>query len=232
MAPAATYKPCGSFFSSMNNSPFPPFLQDPLPLLSTMRHFIFTLLALATTSALAQDPGPSPTASVGCKPHGDHWHCDGPATGAATATTELSLAPSPTESVGCEPHGDHWHCDGPASATAVPTATSDDHDHDHDHDHDDDHDDHGTATPTVPSPTASVGCKPHNDHWHCDGPRETGSPSASVNEAFASTLVSTTSSTTASATGAQQSGGAGSLGVELTGAVGLALAVAAAAFHV
>lgn len=205
---------------------------------------MFTLIALATTSALAQDPGPSPTASVGCEPHGDHWydmtendqpskltayrHCDGPATGTATTTSELTLAPSPTASVGCEPHGDHWHCDGPASATAMPTPPSDDHDHDHDHGHD--HDVDSNATPAVPSPTESVGCEPHGDHWHCDGPRETGSASASASDASASTLVSTTASASASATGAQQTGGAGSLSVELTVAVGLA--VAAAAFHV
>ena len=24
------------------------------------------------------DPGPSPTESIGCERHGDHWHCDGP----------------------------------------------------------------------------------------------------------------------------------------------------------
>ncbi|GFF31289.1 hypothetical protein IFM46972_03189 [Aspergillus udagawae] len=206
---------------------FPPLLQDPVSPLSIMKHLIFTLLALASTSALAQDPGPSPTASVGCEPHGDHWHCDGPATGAASTTSELHRAPSPTESVGCQPHGDHWHCDGPASTAAMTTAPSGDHDHDHDHDHDDDD---GAATPTVPSPTESVGCEPHGDHWHCDGPRETGSASAGTSGAAASTLVSTTSSATVSTTGAQQSGGAGSLSVELSVAVGLA--VAAAAFHV
>lgn len=27
----------------------------------------------------------------------------------------------------------------------------------------------------MPSPTESVGCEPHGDHWHCDGPAETGS---------------------------------------------------------
>lgn len=73
---------------------------------------------------------PSPTESVGCEPHGDHWHCDGPRVTDASAVTTAThdhddedhdhsatgvLPPSPTESVDCEPHGDHWHCDGPRS---------------------------------------------------------------------------------------------------------------------
>ena len=33
---------------------------------------VILILALAG-AALAQDPGPSPTASVGCEPHNDHW---------------------------------------------------------------------------------------------------------------------------------------------------------------
>ena len=24
---------------------------------------------------VSEDPGPSPTESKGCEPHGDHWHC-------------------------------------------------------------------------------------------------------------------------------------------------------------
>lgn len=77
---------------------------------------------------------PSPTESVGCEPHGDHWHCEGARTDVAAATTDAdhshsagateSLAPSPTESVGCEPHGDHWHCDGPATAATSGSATT------------------------------------------------------------------------------------------------------------
>lgn len=77
---------------------------------------------------------PSPTESVGCEPHGDHWHCEGARTDVTAATTDAdhshsagateSLAPSPTESVGCEPHGDHWHCDGPATAASGGSATT------------------------------------------------------------------------------------------------------------
>ncbi|KAJ2986213.1 hypothetical protein NUW58_g5133 [Xylaria curta] len=70
-----------------------------------MHHTSSALVALfALSSALAQTLPPSPTASVGCEPHGDHWHCDGP----ATVTSSGVLPPSPTASVGCEPHGDHW----------------------------------------------------------------------------------------------------------------------------
>lgn len=37
-----------------------------------MKPVVF-VLALAGV-ALAQDPGPSPAASLGCVPHGDHWY--------------------------------------------------------------------------------------------------------------------------------------------------------------
>ncbi|KAL2431747.1 hypothetical protein ABEF94_013528 [Exophiala dermatitidis] len=100
----------------------------------------FALLALAGVHAQSSESEslpPSPTESVGCSPHGDHWHCSAPATAtdaAVTATTASASedpGPSPTESVGCEPHGDHWHCDGPAvtsapasSSAAAPAATT------------------------------------------------------------------------------------------------------------
>lgn len=108
-----------------------------------MRFSAPALLALFASGVIAQKtPGPSPTESVGCEPHGDHWHCDGPAPtmGPATGTA--------------------------AAATTVPVTSSASHDHDHDHDHDD-HDDHHTAGKgsLKPSPTESVGCEPHGDHW-------------------------------------------------------------------
>ncbi|KLJ13565.1 hypothetical protein EMPG_11502 [Blastomyces silverae] len=129
--------------------------------LITVALVAISLLSSPATFVLGQeDPGPSPTESVGCEPHGDHWHCDGPrlptgATTTASATpTAADPGPSPTESVGCEPHGDHWHCDGPRLPTSATTT--------------------GTVTPTAadpgPSPTESVGCEPHGDHWHCEGP--------------------------------------------------------------
>lgn len=75
----------------------------------------------ATTSADGSQVTPtvpSPTESAGCEPHGDHWHCDGPAETSSEGDEDASVSetptePSPTESVGCEPHGDHWHCEGP-----------------------------------------------------------------------------------------------------------------------
>merc|ERR1711939_1233790 len=72
---------------------------------------------------------PAPTESIGCVPHDDHWHCEGPATGvsasaASVVSTSASLPPSPTASVGCEPHGDHWHCDGPATAAGAASNTA------------------------------------------------------------------------------------------------------------
>uniref|UniRef100_A0A8H7KEJ1 Hydrophobin n=1 Tax=Bionectria ochroleuca TaxID=29856 RepID=A0A8H7KEJ1_BIOOC len=193
------------------------------------------VVALLGLASLSYAQAPSPTESIGCEPHGDHWsvtkpstqmvskssemetyivallgtardlallqplsallHCEGPATSATSAAVTTSASedhdhdhsstvdpgPSPTESVGCQPHGDHWHCEGPAvtsgassnvpsSSSAAVTTTSADHD---DHSH-------GSATPTKPSPTESVGCEPHGDHWHCDGPRVTSSGLTSV----------------------------------------------------
>ncbi|CAG9988571.1 unnamed protein product [Clonostachys byssicola] len=145
-------------------------------------------LGLAQSSS-SVNPGPSPTNSVGCEPHGDHWHCEGPATqtGAVTSATgsasvtashnhdhdddhssgTASLKPSPTNSVGCEPHGDHWHCTGPATGAASVTTPSTAHT-----------DAAGTGS-LKPSPTESVGCEPHGDHWHCDGPATTAAVSGS-----------------------------------------------------
>ncbi|KAF2757853.1 hypothetical protein EJ05DRAFT_500382 [Pseudovirgaria hyperparasitica] len=49
------------------------------------------------TATGSEDPGPSPTESVGCEPHGDHWHCDGPrSTGAVATPTTGESAPAST----------------------------------------------------------------------------------------------------------------------------------------
>lgn len=83
---------------------------------------------VSTTSADASPTLPSPTESVGCEPHGDHWHCDGPAeTAGASSSATVSASPTmpiPTESSGCEPHGDHWHCDGPAETGSASASAS------------------------------------------------------------------------------------------------------------
>ncbi|KAL0475608.1 hypothetical protein QR685DRAFT_54061 [Neurospora intermedia] len=112
--------------------------------LSTVAPF----LLCSVHTALAQSLAPSPTASVGCEPHGDHWHCKGPkVTSLATAVTA-------------------------ASVSSVAATTSAVHDHD-DHDHDEeDHDHDGESASSVslkPSPTESYGCEAHGDHWHCAG---------------------------------------------------------------
>ncbi|KAK2765116.1 hypothetical protein FQN54_008815 [Arachnomyces sp. PD_36] len=117
-----------------------------------------------TVAGQTEDPGPSPTESVGCEPHGDHWHCDGPVETSMSVTapseaetTSEDPGPSPTSS-GCEPHGDHWHCPDP---TATGEPSEDEHEHEEDAT--------GTEDPG-PSPTESAGCEPHGDHWHCDAP--------------------------------------------------------------
>ncbi|KAH6636144.1 hypothetical protein F5144DRAFT_167273 [Chaetomium tenue] len=114
------------------------------------------LLGLYALPALAQELAPSPTESIGCEPHGDHWHCEGPRPPAAT-TSEPTTSPPPAV----------------ITTTTTTTAAADD-DHD-DHSHPDEA---GTAS-LAPSPTESIGCEPHGDHWHCEGPRppatETGS---------------------------------------------------------
>ncbi|KAK1541001.1 hypothetical protein CPAR01_06990 [Colletotrichum paranaense] len=118
-----------------------------------------------------------------------------------------SLAPSPTESVGCEPHGDHWHCEGARATTAAAvsgttlltsvaaatTTATEDHDHDHD-------DDHSSGTGSLaPSPTESVGCEPHGDHWHCDAAATAVSGTASASGTGSAAVTTTAAATTAAA---------------------------------
>ncbi|KAF4981171.1 hypothetical protein FZEAL_2971 [Fusarium zealandicum] len=203
--------------------------------------FALALLGLFPAIMAAETPAPSPTESTGCEPHGDHWHCEAARTTldtvGAAATTDAeehdhdhdhdhdddhshsagpteSLAPSPTASVGCEPHGDHWHCEGPriaADATATPGAE--------DHDHDHDHEDHsaGATESMAPSPTESVGCEPHGDHWHCEGPASTGTASG-TDTTTSDTDATTSGTSTASEDSAQVTNAAG---MHIVPAVGL-----------
>lgn len=90
-------------------------------------------------------------------------------------STSASLAPSPTESVECAPHGDHWHCEGPRE-TLTESAEGVEETGDHDGD-DDGHDDEAGTGSLASSPTGSVGCELHGDHWDCDGPAETATES-------------------------------------------------------
>lgn len=132
--------------------------------LSTVAPF----LLCSVHTALAQSLAPSPTASVGCEPHGDHWYVD-------LSTASHALADIVTDNF--------RHCKGPkvtslatavtaASVSSVAATTSAVHDHD-DHDHDEeDHDHDGESASSVslkPSPTESYGCEAHGDHWHCAG---------------------------------------------------------------
>lgn len=70
--------------------------------------------ASTATSSLPSGVSPPPTESVGCELHGDHYHCEGPATG-----TVSGVPAAPTESTGCVLHGDHYHCEGNADGSAV-----------------------------------------------------------------------------------------------------------------
>ncbi|KAL8924555.1 MAG: hypothetical protein Q9172_002639 [Xanthocarpia lactea] len=126
--------------------------------------------------------------------------CEGPrAAGVATATPAAAAEaqngenasptfPAPTESVGCVAHGDHYDCAGPANGAATATAAAAAHGEEHEHENEggshsatngtataagaagDDDDNHEGATPAFPSPTESVGCVAHGDHYDCTGP--------------------------------------------------------------
>ncbi|KAI5801168.1 hypothetical protein EDC01DRAFT_646996 [Geopyxis carbonaria] len=154
----------------------------------------------------------SPTESTGCEQHGDHWHCEGPAeTSIAASLLSSSVGnagPSPTASIGCKAHGDHWDCEGPAVTSAVASAVAssvtmpkseDHHSVEHSDDHSDEHETHDEthSGAAAPSPTESVGCELHGDHWDCDGPAATTTATASTNSTGNSTASgnSTSSST-------------------------------------
>lgn len=71
------------------------------------------------TSSLPSGVSAAPTESVGCVLHGDHYHCEGPATG-----TVSGVPAAPTESTGCVLHGDHYHCEGNADGSQVEEASA------------------------------------------------------------------------------------------------------------
>ena len=86
--------------------------------------------------------------------HARDRHCDGPRTDADENMTDMTtMTTSPA-----------------TSEAATTTNVEEDHDHDHDDEDHDDHDDGGEMVTLPPSPTESVGCVPHDDHWHCEGP--------------------------------------------------------------
>jgi hypothetical protein len=62
-------------------------------------------------------------------------------------------------------------------------------------------DDHTDVVDPGPSPTESIGCEPHGDHWHCEGPREPAETSSEVSssEVIGSLTMVTTTTTTSGA---------------------------------
>ncbi|KXX74864.1 hypothetical protein MMYC01_206704 [Madurella mycetomatis] len=174
---------------------------------------VLFLLGLCALPALAQELGPSPTESIGCEPHGDHWHCEGP------RPPSTSSAPPPVVT---------------ATAAPEPTTTAAG---DGDDDEGTEHTDAPGTGSLEPSPTESIGCEPHGDHWHCEGPRppaETGSETsvttlptlatttgaASGTEAFPATT-SSSSVITAGAAAGPMVGAAPVLGLAAFAALGL-----------
>lgn len=166
--------------------------------LSTVAPF----LLCSVHTALAQSLAPSPTASVGCEPHGDHWYVD-------VSTASHALTDIVTDNF--------RHCEGPkvtslatvvtaASVSSVAATTSAVHDHDEeDHEHD------GESTSSVslkPSPTESYGCEAHGDHWHCAGHVSATTTTSPGSQEQASS-VNATASTTPPTAGAVRQGASG-----------------------
>lgn len=50
-----------------------PHLQSINPVKMKLTAVLFFALASLASVYAQEDPGPSPTESVGCEPHGDHW---------------------------------------------------------------------------------------------------------------------------------------------------------------
>jgi hypothetical protein len=131
------------------------------------------------------DPGPSPTASIGCVPHGDHWDCEGPAPASAPSSSGSDsgiLAPATSSAT---------------TAAAVSEST-----------HDENAPVTGSNLDPGPSPTASIGCVPHGDHWDCEGPApaSTASSSGSDSGILATASVSASVNSSANAVAAGTSG--------------------------
>ncbi|KFA76589.1 hypothetical protein S40288_09310 [Stachybotrys chartarum IBT 40288] len=140
---------------------------------------IISELHTTTSCPPTVTPGPSPTESYGCEPHGDHWHCEGPRTSESPHTsgsTPASEVPHTTSSGNnCEAHDDHWHCPPgvpePTYPPGPPTTSS--------------------TSPAVgpTSPPGDQECEIHNDHWHCppDVPEPSHFTTPSASEGTTST---------------------------------------------
>lgn len=99
-------------------------------------------------------------------------HCDGPASSTVEAATASSIIASVTES----------SATGSVTASSTVSVVTSSSTSDHDEDHEE-----GSAT-LAPSPTESVGCEAHGDHWHCDGPASTTSSEAAAETGGAGNL--------------------------------------------
>lgn len=89
------------------------------------------------------------------------------------------------------------------SETAAPTVTTE-------------HEHHESETDTAslpPSPTESVGCHPHGDHWHCDGPASTTAGGEETSPVTSPTASASDPVVTAGAPGTGVAGGVGVLGL-------------------
>ncbi|GAB1309905.1 hypothetical protein MFIFM68171_00115 [Madurella fahalii] len=107
-------------------------------------------LGLLSAALAQEDPGPSPTESVGCVPHNDHWDCEGP---------RVTTQPTGVTTTATTGGTDTAITSAPALTTTSSAGDEDDEDHT---------DAPGTGS-LGPSPTESFGCEPHGDHWHCEG---------------------------------------------------------------
>jgi hypothetical protein len=85
------------------------------------------------------------------------------------------------------------------------------------------HDDHGNLSP---SPTESVGCVAHGNHWDCDGPASTGSIITSVVPSATAAAGNVTGNSTISGVVPVETGAAVSNGVSLGLMAGLVGVVA------
>ncbi|KAA8893693.1 hypothetical protein FN846DRAFT_913759 [Sphaerosporella brunnea] len=160
--------------------------------------FPLTLIALSALSMAVSAQQPSPTESIGCKAHGDHWHCDSPrVTDAAVSMTAHQAATTSNALHSSAPHSNG-------------------------HDDHDDHDDHNSSGTAGPSPTESVGCVAHGNHWDCEAPASTSAAGSGAAARNATASLSPSGSPSPVATGAAAGNGA-KLGLVavLAGAIGV-----------
>ncbi|ERF76813.1 hypothetical protein EPUS_07993 [Endocarpon pusillum Z07020] len=119
--------------------------------------------------------------------------------------------PSPAASIGCVPHNDHWDCEGPrvtssmiTTTSAIPAASEST--------HDENAPVTGSNLDPGPSPTASIGCVPHGDHWDCEGPAPVSAASSSGSDSGILATATSTATTAATASSSVNAAAAGTSG--------------------